>query len=167
MQRGASSVWFLLVAAAGAAFIWMTSQALPPLVASHFGSGGTANGFMPHRTYVYAAVVACIVLPLCVILPVSMLLNNPNTTINLPNADYWLSPEQRPATVEYIRKQLLQFGIALLVFICYVHWLVVRANELTPPRLAAGPFVSALAVFVGFVVVWIALFFNRFGRVPR
>jgi fatty acid desaturase len=75
-------------------------------------------------------------------------------------------PEPRPETIAYVRKQMVRFGVGLLVFICYVHWLVVRANELTPPRIPAGPFVSALAVFVGFVLLWVALFFARFRNVP-
>ena len=167
MQRGVSSawiLWILIVAACGAGFVWLTSQSLPPLVASHFGSGGIATGFIARRSYVLGVMFVCIVFPLLIVIPISSALDNPRAVINVPNRDYWLTPERRPETVAFVRKQMLRFGIALLVFVCYVHWLVVRANGLTPPRLAAGPFVSALAVFVGFVIVWIALFFNRFRR---
>lgn len=162
MQQGASSAWILIAAVLGAGFVWMTSQSLPPLVAAHFGSGGIATGFIPHKSYVFATLLACLALPLLIVAPISAALNNPSVRINVPNRDYWLMPERRPETIAFIRKQMGRFGIGLLVFICYVHWLVVRANELTPPRLAAGPFVSALAMFLGFVVLWIALFFRRF-----
>jgi hypothetical protein len=166
MQQGASSAWILIAAVAGAGFVWVTSQSLPPLVASHFGSGGIATGFIPHKTYVFAAMCACIAFPLVLVLPMSAALNHPRAVINVPNRDHWLTPERRPETIAYVRKQMVRFGVGLLVFICYVHWLVVRANELTPPRIPAGPFVSALAVFVGFVLLWVALFFARFRNVP-
>ena len=165
MQRGASSVWFLLVAATAAGFVWVTSRKLPALVAAHFGTSGIATGFILHKTYLFATLFACIVLPVMIVVPISVALNDPNATIKVPNRDYWLAPERRARTVEFIRKQMMRFGAALLVFICYVHWLVVRANEQTPPRLAAGPFVSAIAVFVGFAVVWSAIHYTHFRAV--
>jgi hypothetical protein len=164
MQRGASTLWFLLVIAVGVGFIWMTSRELPPLVASHFGSSGIANGFIPHKSYLLAVIFACTVLPMVIVFPISIAMNSPNAVINLPNRDYWLAPERRAETVSFVRKQMMRFGTAMLIFICYVHWLVVRANEQSPPRLAAGPFVSAVAVFVGFIIVWIAIHFTRFRR---
>ena len=35
-----------------AAFVWLSSSALPEVVASHFGANGAANGFMPRGMYV-------------------------------------------------------------------------------------------------------------------
>jgi len=165
-QRGASSVWFLLLVAAGAAFVWMTSQQLPPLVASHFGRGGIANGFILHKHYVVFTVLICVVLPLAIVFPISFALNNPKAVINLPNRDYWLTPERRAETVAFIRTQMMRFGTGLLIFLCYVHWLVVKANQQTPPRLGGAAFVSAVAVFFGFVVVWIAIHYTRFRKPP-
>lgn len=105
-------------------------------------------------------------MPLIIVFPLGIALRNPKAVINLPNRDYWLAPERRPATVEFIRVQLMRFGTAMLVFVCYVHWLVVQANERSPPRLAGSAFVSAVAVFIGFIVIWIALHYRRFRR-PR
>ncbi len=167
MQRGASSALFLIVVAIGAAFVWMTSRSLPGMVASHFGASGIANGFIQHRTYVIATLCACIVLPVAVVVPLHFALRNPNAVINLPNRDYWLTPERRADTFEFVRTQMTRFGIALLAFICYAHWLVVQANERTPPRLSSVSFVSGLVVFAGFVVVWIAIHLNRFRTVSR
>ena len=42
-------------------------------------------------------------------------LRNPNAVINLPHRDYWLAPERRPATFEFIRRQMMRFGTAMLV----------------------------------------------------
>ena len=42
---------FLVSLVAAAVFVWLTSAALPPVVASHFGPGGVANGFMGRGMY--------------------------------------------------------------------------------------------------------------------
>jgi hypothetical protein len=163
-QRGASSAWFLLIAAAAAGFIWVTGERLPPLVASHFGAGGIATGFILHRRYVFAAMFLCVAPALAIVFPVSLALRNPKTVINLPNRDYWLAPERRADTIDFIRTQMMRFGTALLVFFCYVHWLLVKANQQSPPRLAGAAFVSAVAVFIGFMVVWTAIHYTRFRK---
>jgi hypothetical protein len=163
-QRGVSSAWFLLLAAAAVAFIWIAGRELPPLVGAHFGTGGIATGFVPRQRYLIVATIGCVLLPLIIVFPISIALRNPQAVINLPNRDYWLAPERRPATVDFIRRQMMRFGTAMLVFVCYVHWLVIQANERSPPRLAGSAFVSAVAIFIGFVIVWIALHYTRFRR---
>ena len=162
LQRGASGALFLIAVAIAATFIWMTGRSLPARVASHFGTSGFANGFLSHKIYVIATLCACILLPVLVVIPINLALQNPNAPLNIPNRDYWLAPERRAASVEFVQAQMTRFGVALLLFIGYAHWLVVQANERSPPRLASVSFVSALAVFLGFVIVWIAIFLNRF-----
>ncbi len=165
-QRGASPAWFLLLVAAAVAFIWFSGQELPRLVGSHFGRGGIATGFVPRNRYLFGISLASVLLPVLIVFPISLALRNPKAIINLPNRDYWLTPERRPETVNFIRTQMMRFGAALLAFICYVHWLVVQANESSPPRLAGSAFVSAVALFVGFVVVWIAIHYTHFRKPP-
>jgi hypothetical protein len=164
-QRGASSAWFLLIAAAAVAFIWFTARQLPPLVGVHFGTASIATGFVPRSRYVLAAISASVLLPFVIVFPISLALRSPNVVINLPNRDYWLTPERRPQTVNFIRSQMMRFGTAMLLFICYVHWLVVEANAKSPPRLATGAFVAGIAVFACFVILWITLHYRRFRRI--
>ena len=166
MQRGASSVSFLLIVVLAAAFVWFTSRSLPNLVASHFGAHGIPNGFMRRDPYVIVIICLCIALPLLVTVPLNFALRNPDMMINVPHREYWLAPQRRADTVDFVRRQMTRFGLALLAFICYVHWLVVKANEQIPPRLSSVAFVSALVMFAGFVTVWMAIFFNRFRNPP-
>ena len=105
--------------------------------------------------------------PFAVVVPISLAMNNPDAVINVPNRDYWLAPQRRAATVAYIRRQMLIFGLALLAFICYVHWLVVKANGTSPPTLPPSSFMLALVTFATFVMLWIALFLKRFRDIPR
>lgn len=148
-----------------AAFVWHSSLALPAMVASHFDDNGAANGFIQHRTYMIATLIAILLLPLAVVLPISLAMNSPTAIINVPNRDHWLAPQRRAATVAYVKRQMLIFGLALLAFICYVHWLVVKANTTAPPRLPPSSFMLALVGFATFVMLWVAVLLKRFRNV--
>jgi hypothetical protein len=156
---------FVLLIAGAAAFILLTSLSLPDVIASHFGSDGRANGFMPRGAYVGLLLAFVIGLPTLLIVS-SRGLDSPNARINLPNRDYWLAPGRRAETVAYLRAHLKQFSTVLVVFLCYVHWLVVRANAIRPPRLSAPWIGVGLAAFATYAIVWTRLLLRRFRIRP-
>jgi uncharacterized membrane protein len=155
-----------LLVAGAAAFVWLTSLSLPDAVASHFGAGGYANGFMPRGPYVGLMLAVVVGVPALLTIVTYFRLDGPRARINLPNRDYWLAPERRAETVSYLRGQLTWFGAVLVVFLCYVHWLVVRANSVRPPRLSTTGISVALAAFAMFVVLWTRLLLRRFRIRP-
>jgi len=156
---------FLLVLAAAGAFVWLSSGGLPPVVASHFGPGGAANGFMGKGSYIALMIGLVVVVPALVASSTQVVRLLPPQLINLPNRQYWLAPERRTATFEALASLSLRFAIALAVFLCFVHWLVVRANAVQPARLAESWFLVGLAVFGAATLVWLVALFRRFGRV--
>jgi hypothetical protein len=88
----------------------------------------------------------------------------PAAAINLPNKDFWLSPERREETFYFLRTQMAWFGCALLAFLLYVMELVFRANLRTPPRLNNAAFVPALLAFIAFSTIWTMRFVFHFYR---
>jgi len=58
------------------------------------------------------------------------------------------------------------FALVLVVFLCFVHSLVVQANAVQPARLQEGPLSVGLAVFGVATALWLVVLFRRFGRVP-
>jgi len=163
---------FLLLIAVAAAFLWLTSQSLPDVVGSHFvgshfDASGAADGFMPRRLYVGFMFVVVVVLPLLLVIVQSFVLGSPGARINLPNREYWLAPERRTETINFLRQHLAQFGSMLVVFLCYAHWLVVRANAVTPPQLAAFWFVGGICVFLAAALLWVNALLGHFRNVPR
>lgn len=154
----------LLVGAA--AFIWVSSQSMPDIVASHFEGDGYANGFMRRGVYIGFMLAFSVGLPAVVALISIGAVGRPGARINLPHRDYWLAPERRERSVAYLRRHMARFIAALVVFLCYSHWLVVRANGLQPPRLQSSWMLSGLALFGVFVVVWMRALWLRF-RMPR
>ena len=157
---------FVLLLVGAAAFVWLTSFSLPDVVASHFGADGTANGTMSRGAYVGLMLAIVIGLPALLTIGPYFALGASKTRINLPNRDYWLAPERKAETVSYLRAQLARFSAVLIVFLCYMHWLVVRANELRPARLS-GPWINAgLVAFAVFAIVWTRLLLRRFRGPP-
>ena len=166
MQRGHSSVSFLFLLAGASLFVWLTSRALPELVASHFVASGVANGFMPKASYVRFMILLIVGLPsLLAFVPV-LGLNTPNVRINLPNRDYWLTPARRPETIKVIQGFMVRVAALLVVFLAYVHWLVVRANELVVPNMSAPGIIGGLVAFVFAMLIWMVFFVGYFRNIP-
>jgi uncharacterized membrane protein len=145
----------------GAVFVWLTSASLPPVVASHFDASGVANGSMARTVYVRFMLALIVGLPALFAL-ISYAIATPGARVNLPNRDYWLAPERRPQTVSYLRTHLARFSMVLVVFLCYVHWLVVRANEVSPAQLSNRAMFAGLGAILVFALVWTRLLLRRF-----
>lgn len=157
---------FLVVLVAAGAFVWLSSTGLPPVVASHFGTGGAANGFAGRGAYTMLMIAMVIGVPGLVASSIWLVRTLPPQLVNLPNKRYWLAPERRAATLEALASLSLRFAVALAVFLCFVHWLVVRANAVQPPTFPESWFFVGLAGFGVATLAWIVALFRRFGRVP-
>lgn len=159
---GRSSLAFWMLLALGAAFIWLSSAALPPVVAAHFAPGGAANGFMPQAAYRGSMVLLAIAIPALLFLLPDFVFRLPDQYINLPHRDYWLAPARRDASIGWFRGHSRVFAVMLLALFCYAHALVVLANRQTPAHLAEGAMLAGLAAFFLFVIVWIWALYRRF-----
>jgi serine/threonine-protein kinase len=157
---------FLVVLAAAGVFVWLTSGGLPPVVASHLGPGGEANGYMRRATYTLLMLGFVILVPSLVAATNLLVRVLPPQLVNLPNKRYWLAPERRAASLQALGSLSLRFAVALAVFLCFVHWLVVQAHSVQPPRLQESWLFIGLAVLGAATLGWIFSLYRRFGRVP-
>jgi len=139
----------------GIIFVLVSGESLPPVVASHFAVGGVANGFMPRATYLRFMVALVLCLPLLIALLASITSLLPVRFINLPNREYWLAPERQANSLAYLRNHGARFGVLLVVFLCFVHWLVVRANSLSPAQFPVSMFFPGFAAFLVGLVIWL------------
>lgn len=156
-----------LAAIAAATFIAPTGLArLPPAVALHFDAAGAANGFMPRGTYLALMTAVAAGVPLLLGGIGRRIGGLPPGLVNLPNKDYWLAPERRDASLASLSARMQWFAMATAVFLCCVHWLVVRANASPAPHLAGAPFAIALAAFLLFTAGWLAALLAKFARRP-
>ena len=88
----------------------------------------------------------------------------PPGLLNLPNKDYWGTPERYPEACAVLREWSRWLAAVMLVWGAAMDWQIVLANEAVPPRLnmtAMGILTGCfLAVVLG-AVVWLLLRFLR------
>ena len=153
----------LLIAVCG--IVAGSSGALPERVASHFGAAGAANGYMTRDAYRIFMLAFGFGVPLLVVALIGWLPRLAPNLINIPNRDYWLAPERRAATLAALDGCALWLGCLLTAMAGAVHWLIIRANAVNPPRLENGLLITLLAAFVVGLVCWIVVLLRRFRKI--
>lgn len=140
---------------------------LPNVVASHFDGRGAANGWQTKQAFftVFLGVTV-----LCVLVGfglASLIGALPMRLINLPNKQYWLAPEHREETLEWMKAYFGWFACALYVLVIVVYDYAARSNVHPdhPPSVAG--LVYTLIVFLTFVIFWLVRMFRRFLRPPE
>ena len=163
-SRSLGMGWASTVVVGSITGIALTADWLPARVASHFGANGLASGFMARDVYLALAIAMVIVPPALVGLTIALSLRFFPGFLNLPNRGYWLAPERRAATAEYLNGHSAWLAALLGLFGLAVHLLVIRANRSVPPELDPGPFFAVLLAFGFAMVAWIAALARRFRR---
>ncbi|MES2931929.1 MAG: hypothetical protein V4805_00355 [Pseudomonadota bacterium] len=152
--------------ACAAAFVYFSSLALPAMVASHFSSAGIADSAMPRAVYIGFMLGVLIGLPTLMVFLSRFAISRPNARINLPNREIWLAPEYRAQTIAVLRNGITGYRVWLLTFLCYMHWLVVCANQSPTPHLSQAWFIGGLALFMLGTLIWLIQLMRRFRKRP-
>jgi hypothetical protein len=84
------------------------------------------------------------------------------SSINLPDKEYWMAPERRQATVDFLSGYFLWFGGGTLLLMFDVFRQVFRFNLSQSPVLAHP--LRSVAVYISFVIVWVFGFYRRFDK---
>jgi hypothetical protein len=166
MKSPSSLPLLVVVLAVAAGFIMLSGQSLPPVVTSHFAVGGNADGFMPRNAYLGLMLLITVGVPLLLALGHNLVRFVPPHLVSLPNREYWLSPERTTETFAFLRYHGIYLSALTAAFLCFIHWLVVQANEVQPPHFSPSWFVAGLVLFLLAVAVWIGVLFLHFRRSP-
>ncbi|WP_100658051.1 DUF1648 domain-containing protein [Alteromonas flava] len=151
----------LLTAIGAVIFIWLTGSGMPAKVASHFDAAGTADAFISRDSYLILMAVVVFFSTLFVGGIGKLITSLPDEAINLPNKAYWLSLERKSESLGYIARWLNLFAVGIAVFLCFVHWLVVQANNAEATQLDSGLF------YLGLILVLVALIIGIYSLVRR
>ncbi len=116
MQRTLSRSIFVFALVAGAAFVALGANTLPPVVAAHFAASGQANGFMQRPNYLAFMLIFITGFPALVVTSISAVYRGSGERMNLPNGDWWLAPQRRDATVAFLVAHAQWLGVLLVVF---------------------------------------------------
>jgi uncharacterized membrane protein len=140
----------------------LSAPALPERMASHFGADGVPNAWMRRATFIDANLVIVGILTVA-FLALSLLCGSRDeSSIELPNKEYWMAPERRRQTLDFLSGYFLWFGAGTLSLVFDVFRQVFRvnlslSNALEHPR-------TSLAAYAVFVIAWTAGFFRRFAK---
>jgi len=83
-------------------FVIYTTSYLPDTVATHFGRGNQANGWMSREGYLFFILSFMIGISTLVSFVVGSLPRKFPQWTNVPNRDYWLSTERREESLRYL-----------------------------------------------------------------
>jgi uncharacterized membrane protein len=153
---------FVVLLVTGAIVIGVTTGYLPDQIASHFGAGGAANGWMSRSGYLTFMLVFAVALPVGIVFSMSLLPRVSVNAINIPNRDHWLSPTRRAATFRFLTAHACWLGSLMVVFIVGIHLLLIAANATQPPHLPTQPFITLLVLFLAALAIWAATLVRRF-----
>ncbi len=148
---------FSLIACA--ALYLITVPSMPEVIASQFRGDGYARSHMARSFYFPYILVFGIGLPLILAFVISVL---PGIRAKW-TAKHGAKELQSNVVVPFG----WWFATFMALFVAFVHGLVVSANQLDPPRLANGPFLAALVVFVGVTFLSVGYVIARSVRGKR
>jgi len=139
---------------------------LPDEVATHFGWGGRPDSWGPKGVYTMLLVTADVIIFLICFFLLVLFAKTPKRWINLPNKDFWLSEKNIATTRNKVSNQMLEFGVAIIVFIDFVKALSLKANLSDPVRMDERQFFVGFGALMVFAVVWCVRIFLSF-RMPE
>jgi uncharacterized membrane protein len=158
---------FVVLAVGAAIYFSSYYSQMPDVVASHFNGHGVPNGWQTKSAFfsvfagvgILAAVVGFVIPRIIAAMPPQL--------INLPNKDYWLSPEHVTESIYFMSIHFAWFGCALFLVLIFTFDYALQSNlhPQNPPNASRMWYI--LAGFLLFVVMWSAQLFTRFGRLPK
>jgi hypothetical protein len=144
-----------------AAFIVAMGMQLPEVVASHFSAGGKPDASLSRAPFVALMSLLAAVLP-----PTVWWLQvwqASRGAPKIPSAAYWLSAERRASTLHWLSGHAAVFSVTTSLFLCWVFWLVVKANTSATSSLSLASFYGALLIYLLFTSAWVAALYLRLG----
>lgn len=149
---------------AGVLLVSFHMRQLPERVASHFNASGAVDGWMSRGANFVLSVGLLIGLTAIFWALGIMMRRLPEHHFELPNKDFWFTPEREPATRNYLAAWCWAFGAMLNLFLAFVFHLVFLANTSTPVAMNDSAMMTGLGVFLAAVFASVALLLIRFAK---
>ncbi len=157
----------LLLEAFVLVLLWLHYYPLMPgRMATHFGAGGEANGWMTLDGFLLFFWGMCAFLVVLMLLMPKLIGLFPDSMVNIPHRDYWLAPERRPLVRAILGEHMAWLGVIILGLMGAILHSTFRTNLLEPPRLEGISIGWTMGGFFAAMAVWLVMFCRAF-RVPK
>jgi len=148
-------------------FVIYTTQYLPDIVATHFGSDNRANGWMTRMGYLTFMSGFLIGVPAFVSFVVAVIPRKYPQWTNVPNRDYWLTAERREESLIFLSAHGMRLGCLIVMMMLGMHYTILLANHTQPPALPVPVFSSLLIGFALALLWWTVRLYRRFPKARR
>jgi len=165
-NSGLPKLIYGLLAGVGLIYFSLVYPQLPDPMASHFNASGGATAWMPKSGFFFLFAFVMVFAGIPVFLVPKQLASRSNDKINLPNKEYWLAPERRAETMQYLGIQMAWFGCALVAFLLCGFYFAVSANLKPDHTFDSTSFYIPLGAFLTFSFSLPIRLLSRFGKVP-
>jgi len=135
---------------------------MPVRMASHFAGDGRPNGWQPREAFFLIMLVVGSLSAIIVFFAPWRIASQPDARINLPNRDYWLAPERRALTMNYISAFMAWFGCAVLLVLISGAFLAMQANLALDHRFNSQTLIVVLIAFIFFLFFALLRFVRHF-----
>ncbi|MCK5875180.1 MAG: hypothetical protein KAG82_10855 [Alcanivoracaceae bacterium] len=131
------------------AWLWLSGASLPDPVAVHFNAFGFADG---HSSIVQHMITMSLVIALLALLGLAMpwvIRRTPARWLSMPGVDLNRLPRER---VNALMDRFSHgFAVVMALFLLWIQWLTVSANQLVPARLDLG------LLYIGMALMMLAM----------
>lgn len=149
------------------ASLFSTIPELPDRVATHFGGSGRADGWMSQQAYMRGAISFGLGLPLLFVAIFFLLRFVPVSALNMPNREYWFSPERRAQSFDWLLRHSLWFASLSVLFLLGIHLSVLDANRAFPPRLSNAWMLGITGSYLAGMLLWIIVMVRHITAAPK
>ncbi|MSP38637.1 MAG: DUF1648 domain-containing protein [Deltaproteobacteria bacterium] len=147
-----------------AVFVIYTTRYLPDIVATHFGAGNRADGWMSRNGYLLFMLSFMIGVSSFVSFIVGTLPRKFPQWTNVPNRDYWLAPARREESLRYLNAHGKRLGCLIVMMMLGMHYVILKANYVQPPMLRLSSFTAIMLGFSVALIWWIVRLYRRFPK---
>lgn len=137
---------------------------LPDEVASHFDAAGHPNGWSSKSGFFLTILAVVLVITVLFWGLSAGIRKLPARALSLPRKDYWMAPERRDETFDFLGRQLAFFGFATGWFFVVILQLTIHANMAQDKHLDTTFFLVFLGIYLAFTIGWVVGFLLKFLR---
>jgi uncharacterized membrane protein len=137
---------------------------LPETLATHFSAHGEPNGWMSRSDNQMFMLIFGLCFPLLIVLLCNATRFLPRGLVNIPHRDYWLAPERRRETSNYLILHSLWLACLAVCFVIGLQFSIVHANNQEPPHLSMPMILAVVVPFLAGTVIWVVILMRHFRR---